>query len=136
MRREEGISERGREGREGHGGMAYGFNHRGSGSVAAGENIQVAGLHDASNHLAAGDIRVFGVVQPGRVELKGAVVGFGAMDAWDDMVLQKGPDGITLVVLEGISNRGVFDLGESVVVGDEDGDVLLEGKIGIESSIG
>lgn len=54
------------------------------------------------------------------------------MDAWDDMVLQNSSDGITSVVLEGISNLGVFDLGEGIVVGDEDGDVLLEGDIGIE----
>lgn len=42
--------------------MAYCFNHGGSGSVAAGENIQVTRLQDASDRLAAGDIVVFWVV--------------------------------------------------------------------------
>lgn len=91
-------------------------------------------MQDTSDHLAARDIVVLWIVQPGWIELEGAVVRIGAMDAGDDMVLQNGSDGFTLVVLEGISDLGVFDLAEGVVVGDEDGDVLLEGQIGIEVS--
>lgn len=116
--------------------MAYGFNHSGSGSVTTDEYIQVAGLQHTSDHLTTADIGVFRVVQPGGIELKGVAERVRAMDACDDMVLQNGSDGISLVALEGIPNWGVFDLRESVVIGNEDGNVLLEGKIGIESSIG
>lgn len=116
--------------------MAYTLNQSGSRSVAAGENVHVAGLQDTSNHLAAGDIGELWVVQPGWIELEGAVVRVGAMDAWDNMVLQNGMDSITVVGLEGIANLGVFDIDESVVVWHEDGDVLLEGEIGIDISIG
>lgn len=119
-----------------HEGTAYALHHGGSGSVPAGENIQVAGLQNAADHLAAGHIVEFRVVQPGWIELEGADVRIGAMDASDDVVLQHGMDGINLVFLEGISNLGVVDIDEGVVGRDEDGDVLLEGKIGIDISIG
>lgn len=58
------------------------------------------------------------------------------MAAGEDVVLQDGADDLTLVVFKGGSEGGVGDFVEGFVVGGEDGDVGLEGEIGVDVPVG
>lgn len=52
------------------------------------------------------------------------------------MVLQDGSNDVALIRFEGGAEGGVGDFVKGVIVGDEDGDVLLKGEIGVDVAVG
>lgn len=113
----------------------YGLDNGCTGTVTAGVDVHVACLGDPADHLAAGDVGVRRVGEPSRMELKTPIVRCRRVQARNDVVLQNGADGVALIVRKGGADRGVGDLSEGVVVGSEDGDVLLEGQVGVEVAV-
>ena len=68
--------------------VAYRNDEGGTSAQPAGEDINITGLLYAAHHLAAGDVGVDVILQPGLVEGEAIIVCTGRMQAREDMILQ------------------------------------------------
>lgn len=57
------------------------------------------------------------------------------MQARDDVILKHGANDITLVALESGPKSRVWDLRERIITSGEDGNIVLEGEIGVYIAI-
>lgn len=68
--------------------VVYRIDEGGTSAQPADEDIDITGLLYAAHHLAAGDVGVGVVLQPGLVEGEATIVCSGRMQARQDMILQ------------------------------------------------